>query len=162
MASVSRQEPPAREASQVDKGDGRLEKRTLRTTTILTLASEWSGVRQGFEVRRERTVKGQTTVEVSYGITSLTPEEADASRLLERVRAPWRIENQRHYIRDVTLREDACRVRSGSTPQVLACRRNAVVDLLGRVPAESTQAAIEQMQMDVNKAGQLIGLPQIE
>jgi hypothetical protein len=37
-----------------------------------------------------------------------------------------------------------------------------VVDLLGRVPAESTQAAIEQMQMDVNKAGQLIGLPQSE
>jgi hypothetical protein len=35
-----------------------------------------------FRLTRERTAKGKTTVEVVYGITSLTRERADAARLL--------------------------------------------------------------------------------
>ena len=64
-----------------------------------------------FELTRERKEKGKTTVEVAYGITSLGPEEADAAALLGLVRQHWRIENCLHWVRDVTLGEDACRVR---------------------------------------------------
>jgi predicted transposase YbfD/YdcC len=119
----------------------------------------WPGLAQGFEITRERTAAGETTVEVAYGITSLPPGEADAARLLALVRDHWRIENCLHYVRDVTLGEDACRVRSGSAPQVLAALRNAVVHLLTEVPAESRAAATERLQARPTEALQLIGIP---
>jgi hypothetical protein len=110
----------------------------------MTLQMLWPGLAQGFELRRERTIKGKTTVEVVYGITSLRPEEANAARLLQLLRDHWQIENCLHYVRDVTLREDACRVRKGTAPQVLAALRNAVVHLLAGVAAPSRAAAIRR------------------
>ncbi len=95
------------------------------------------GIKQGFRVTRERMVKGVRTVEVVHGITSLSAERADAATLLGLIRDHWRIENPLHYVRDVTLGEDACRVRKGTAPQVLAALRNAVVHLLSRVRAKS-------------------------
>ena len=68
-----------------------------------------------------------------YAITSLSPARADAARLLALSRAHWDIENRLHWVRDVTLGEDACRVRTGSAPQVLAACRNAVLTLLRRL-----------------------------
>jgi hypothetical protein len=107
-------------------------------------------------LRRERTIKGQTTVEVVYGITSLRPEEADAARLLELVRDHWQIENCLHHVRDVTLREDACRVRKGTAPQVLAALRNAVVHLLAGVVAPSRAAAIRRFNAHPTEALRLL------
>lgn len=52
------------------------------------------------------------------------------------MRCHGHIENRLHWPRDVTLGEDACRVRSGHAPQGLAALRTAVVGLLQlhRVP----------------------------
>ena len=80
----------------MDKGHGRIEHRTLRTTRILTLPQQGPGLAQGFALTRKRTVKGVTTGEVIYGITSLAAEEADARRLLGLTRGPWGIENKLH------------------------------------------------------------------
>jgi Transposase DDE domain len=146
-------------AVTVDKGHGRLERRTLRTTWVLTLRDKWAGVRQGFELTRERTVAGRKTVEVVYGITSLAPEKATAARLLGLIREHWQIENSLHWMRDVTLREDACRVRRGTAPQVLAALRNAVVHLLGGTGARNRVEAIEQIQVGPERAKKLIGIP---
>jgi predicted transposase YbfD/YdcC len=143
----------------VDQGHGRTEKRTLQTTQILTVGQKWRGLRQGFKVTRERTVGGQKTVEVVYGITSLSAERANAAVLSTHLRGHWRIENELHYVRDVTLGEDACRVRSGSAPQVLAALRNAVVHLLAEVDARSRPEAIEQLQVHPEQAHRLIGIP---
>jgi hypothetical protein len=159
--------PPDRVATTVDKGHGRRERRTLRTTTILTGYQKWPGLAQGFEITRERTEKGRTTVEVSYGITSLKPEQANAQRLLGLVRDHWQIENQSHYVRDVTLGEDACRVRKGVAPQVLAALRNVAVHLLSRVaqafqPVLSRAAASRYLSDRPNEALQLLDLPLLE
>jgi hypothetical protein len=40
------------------------------------------------------------------------------------------IENRSHYVRDVTLAEDDCRIRKGGAPQNLAALRNAAISLL--------------------------------
>jgi predicted transposase YbfD/YdcC len=111
---------------------------------------------------RERTEKGKTTVEVTHGITSLAPERADAARLLGLVRDHWRIENCLHYVRDVTLGEDASRVRKGSAPQVLAALRNAALHLLVEVPAESRAAATERLAARPDEALSLLGRPPLE
>ncbi|VTR93875.1 transposase : [Gemmata massiliana] len=47
---------------------------------------------------------------------------ADAATLLALVRDHWRIENQLHYVRDVTLGEDACaRAPPRATPWFTCC-----------------------------------------
>jgi predicted transposase YbfD/YdcC len=145
----------------VDKGHGRREERTLRTTSILTVHEKWEGLQQGFELTHKRTAKGETTVEVIYGITSLKEEEANAKRLLRLVRGHWGIENKMHYVRDVTLGEDGCRVRKGSAPQVLAAVRNAVIHLLAGVEASSRAAAIRRLNNHPEEALALLDLPQL-
>lgn len=100
---------------------------------------------QVFRVERRRTLGGKTTVEVAYGLTSLTPEQADPTKLLALTRGHWGIENSLHYVRDVTLGEDACRVRSGSAPQVLAALRNLVLHLIAPLQAPSNAAAIRTL-----------------
>jgi hypothetical protein len=146
----------------VEKGHGRVEKRTVRTTSILTLHQKWPGLAQGVEITRERTIRGKTSVEVEYAMTSLKPEEADAKRLSGLIREHWGIENELHYVRDVTLGEDACRVRKGSAPQVLAAVRNAVIHLLAGVGAPSAAAAIRRLNARPEEAMTLLGLPQTQ
>jgi hypothetical protein len=134
----------------------------LRTTTVLTLHQKWPGLAQGFELTRKRTVQGVTTQEVVYGITSLKPEQANARRLLELTRGHWGIENKLHYVRDVTLGEDGCRVRKGSAPQVLAAVRNAVIHLLAGVEASSYAAVIRRLNNHPEEALALLDLPQLQ
>ena len=125
----------------MDKGHGRRAYRRLTSTTLLNGFLDWPDVGQVFELERVRVVGSQASVEVVHGITSLGRDRADAARLLGLSRGHWGIENGLHYVRDVTLGEDACRVRTGSAPQVLAAIRNAVVHLLAGVKAASKAAA---------------------
>jgi hypothetical protein len=55
--------------------------------------------------------------------------EIEATALLGDVRGHWTIENRLHWVRDVTLGEDASQVRSGSAPQIIAALRNTVIAL---------------------------------
>jgi predicted transposase YbfD/YdcC len=130
-----------RAATTRDKGHGRVEVRTITTSTWANGYADWPRVGQVFRVERERRAKGVTTVEVVYGVTSLTREQAGAARLLALVRSHWGIENGLHHVRDVTFREDAGRVRSGSAPQVLASLRNVAVYLLNRMAGVPSIAA---------------------
>jgi predicted transposase YbfD/YdcC len=130
------QDPPAdcldwRIASTCNKGHGRLENRWLWASTELNdfLARDWSGVGQVFRLRRRVEHALKCTQEIVYGITSLTPQRADASRLLELNRAHWAIENRLHYRRDGALAEDACQVRKGAAPHVLAVLNSFVLAL---------------------------------
>lgn len=93
-------------------------------------------------------------------MTSLQPEEADARYLSGLVREHWGIENGLHYVRDVTLGEDACRVRKGSAPQVLAAVRNVVIHLLAGLDAPSHAAAIRRLNAHPEEALALLDLPQ--
>ena len=118
------------EVTTYDKGHGRREKRTLRTTTALAGYLDWPDVAQVGQVEAEVTRDGQTTREVRYFLTSVPRDRGAAEQLLHWTRGHWSIENRTHYVRDVTLGEDASRVRQGSGPQVLAAVRNAALGLL--------------------------------
>jgi predicted transposase YbfD/YdcC len=154
--------PAGRVATTLDKGHGRREKRTLRTTSILTKGQQWAGLKQGFTLTRERTVQGGTSVEVVHGITSLSAERADAARLEELTRQHWEIENGLHYKRDVTMGEDASRVRKGVAPQVMAALRNSIIHVLSEVVAPSLAAAMRNMNNCLDQALDLLGVPQLE
>jgi hypothetical protein len=63
-----------------DQGHGRLEWRTLTATPVPRAYLEWPGIQQGFPSHRLRQLPGKTELEAVYGITSLTPQEADPER----------------------------------------------------------------------------------
>jgi predicted transposase YbfD/YdcC len=122
-----------------------LEKRTLRATPVLqSYLADWPGIAQVFQLHRVRQLRDKVEQETVYGISSLPVGRADARRILELVRGHWGIENRLHGVRDVTLGEDGCRVRSGTAPEVLAATRNAVVHLLEGVEAVSKAAALRR------------------
>ena len=60
----------------------------------------------------------------------MSRDQADAAQLLAWWRGHWGIENRSHYVRDVTLNEDACQICKGDAPQNLAALRNAIVSML--------------------------------
>ena len=107
-------------------------------------------------------MKGVTTVEVEYAMTSLKPEVAGAQALSLLVREHWGVENGLHWRRDVTLGEDGCRVRKGNAPQVLAAVRNAVIHLLAGVPTDNHAAAIRRLNAHPEEALALLDIPQTQ
>ena len=80
----------------LDAGHGRIEKRSLTVSDELPHYMDWPGLKQVFMVERSTTIKktGEYYAETAYGITSLTSEQADASRLSSLVRGHWHIGEQ--------------------------------------------------------------------
>jgi len=117
---------------KVEKEHGRLGIRTLRSSTALNDYLDWPGLQQVFHLDRQTTYlkSGSRRAETVYGLTSLSPEQADAAQLLQLQRGQWQIENRSHYVRDVTFGEDKSQVRKGYLPQVMAALRNTVIGLL--------------------------------
>jgi predicted transposase YbfD/YdcC len=121
-----------RYAEQVNLGHGRIEKRRLWALPIYDDFLDWPGARLMLRLERTRIHKasGQRTTELAYALTSLSLDEATPQQLLTLWRGHWQIENRLHYVRDVTMGEDACRIRSGQAPQALAAARNTVLAVL--------------------------------
>jgi predicted transposase YbfD/YdcC len=121
-----------RSATVTSKGHGRLEVRTLTTSSQLNDFLDWPFLQQVFQLQRTVTISktGKTRKETVYGITSLSAEQASPSQLLEMLRSYWRIENSLHYPRDVTLHEDQTRFKKHSAAHNMAIINNLVLSLI--------------------------------
>ena len=122
-------------AEKVNCGHGRIEKRTMQTSTMLNDYLDWPGVGQVYRLERKfiwmRQGKAyKTSCEVECGITSLSREKAAPGKLLAVRRQHWLIETGLHYRRDVTFHEDATRMTKGAAGRVLAIVHNLVLGLL--------------------------------
>lgn len=135
-----------------------METRTLRATPVLSkYLSAWPGIAQVFQLHRVRRFSdGRVEEETSYGITSLRPLDAGAVRLLCLNRTHWSIENNVHWIRDVTFGEDASRIRSGKGPQILAATRNALTHLLTAAKVPNFAAALRRFAIRPLEAFRLV------
>ena len=102
----------------------------MQASTRLAGQLDWPGLKQVCRIERIVKKKGRETTEIAYAITSLTAERASASDLLSYNRGHWGIENRLHWVRDVSLGEDACRAKVGHSPQNLAAFRNVGLSLL--------------------------------
>lgn len=151
---------PWRTVTTVNKGHGRLETRTLTSTDDLDDYLVWPGVRQVLrrETERVELKTGVVTRAVTYAVTSLAVEEATPEHLAALWRGHWAIENRRHYVRDVTLGEDACQMHVGAAPQALAAVRNALISLLRRDGWQNIAAGLRQYSTSVTDALRLIGV----
>ena len=91
--------------------------------------NKWKNLKTIGMVESVRTENGKTTVETRYYISSLN---LDAKKFGESVRSHWGIENSLHWILDVALDEDNCRIRKDNAPQNFAVLRHIAVNLLGK------------------------------
>ena len=111
-----------------ETGHGRTETRTVKAVTAATPGGlGFPHAQQAVRITRTRTIKGKTTREMAYLTVSLPAEQAQPADLGAWARSEWHIENRVHYVRDVTLREDAHQARTGNRPAVFATLRNASI-----------------------------------
>jgi predicted transposase YbfD/YdcC len=125
-----RQEP---DYSLTDPPDhGRIETRKIWTTTELNSYLEFPHVGQAFVIVRESIYKktGKPSLDVAYGITSKSPEQAGAEKILYINRRHWSIENSCHYILDWNYDEDRSRIRTGCGPENITRLRRFAIGLI--------------------------------
>lgn len=91
--------------------------------------SVWTNFNSIGMVESVRSEDGNTTVETRYFISSI---EENARKFANYVRSHWGIENSLHWVLDVALREDECRIRKNNAPQNFAVLRQIAVNLLGK------------------------------
>ena len=114
----------------VEKGHGRIEKRTYRITSDIEwmdAKSEWTNLKSIGMVESERIIREQSSTEQRYYLTSL---EANAEEFARAVRAHWGVENGLHWVLDICFREDECRVRQGHAAENFALLRRMALNLL--------------------------------
>ncbi|MHC5770860.1 MAG: ISAs1 family transposase [Nostoc sp.] len=116
-----------------ERGHGRHEIRHYvmlsQIQSRLNSDSVWSNFNSVGMVEAVRSLNGEATVETHYFISSL---ESNAKQFGNSIRSHWGIENSLHWILDVALREDDCRIRKDNAPQNFAILRHIAVNLLGQ------------------------------
>ncbi len=120
-----------RVARTLETGHGRSqERRELVASTDLTDYLDWPEAAQVFRLERTWREDGVPKRTLHYGITSLSPQQADAARVLVLRRGHWSIENRLHRHKDVNFGEDASLIHVGAGPTVMALLRDAALSLL--------------------------------
>ncbi len=132
------------EARTLDAHGGRIERRHLAATTMLNGYLDWPGVAQVCRVEAEVSQGAEATHEVSYAITGVPRARAVAAALLSWHRGQWGIEDRLHWVRDVTMGEDANRTQVGSGPQVLAASRNAAISHMRSLGSTNIAASLRR------------------
>jgi predicted transposase YbfD/YdcC len=118
---------------RIEKGHGRIETRQALVITdpaVLGWLQErhaWPGLAAIGMVRGERRIGAERTSEDRYYLLSCA---LSARAFGEAVRSHWGIENQVHYVLDVTFHEDQSRIRAGSAAQNFAVLRHIALNLL--------------------------------
>ncbi len=101
-------------------------------------SSDWYGKKKVFDETRE----------VSYYISSLKPT-AGAAKFAECIRSHWAIENSLHWVKDVTLGEDASRIRSGNAPENMSLLRNIALNIFRKNGYTNIAQAIRMMSHEI-------------
>lgn len=136
------------------KCHGRVEQRIVRTYTgpfPNWFGAEWSRIQMAVQVQRivhhRRRGVLESSTETAWWISTA---RLSASQCQHAIRGHWSIENQLHYVRDVALEEDACRVRH--RPGILARIRSIALNCLRASKASSVTRAIYANSLNFSRA----------
>ena len=130
FATEAKAQPDFEEPSTI--AHGRIEQRAIWTTTALNEHLNFPGVGQVFMIRRARHSKatGKASIETAYGVTSHTPDTANAQNILTLNRGHWCIENTAHHCLDWSWDEDRSRIRTGNGPENTTRLRRFAIGLI--------------------------------
>ena len=122
-------------AETVDKSHGRIEVRQCRLSTDIDWLRgrhpEWKNLSSIVAIDSQRIIGNTTTQETRYFISS---SPASAARMLAAVRLHWGIENQLHWVLDMSFGEDQSRIRKDNAPTNVAIIRHAALNMIRQIP----------------------------
>jgi len=126
---------------------GRIETRKIWTTTELNGYLDFPHVGQAFVIERHCIDKksGESSLDIAYGITSRTREQADPQHVLKVNREHWVIENSCHYIIDWNYDEDRSRIRKGYGPENITRLRRFAVGVIKSKGVRSVPQKMRQL-----------------
>jgi predicted transposase YbfD/YdcC len=123
-----------------ESGHGRAEERTVHVVEPKTWPANykerWKGLRCAVMVERKRLIQGKQTVERHYYLSSLPPEPDLHAKA---IRAHWGIENNLHWVLDVTFGEDRQRIRNKRGAENFALINRLALMLLQRDKSKSVK-----------------------
>lgn len=115
----------------LDQGHGRHDTRQVLLFPVTPEETGFPNAKQGALVIRttHHLKEVKVTQDTQFTISSRDPKLLSPPQFLKTLRGHWSIENQLHYVRDVTLGEDQSTARTGYSQQNLAALRNVVIGL---------------------------------
>jgi len=122
----------------VEKEHGRIETRTSVVSTELGWLQEqhqWPGLAALGKITRTREIGAATSTETAYYLLSAP---LSAERFGHAVRQHWGIENQLHWVLDVTMNEDQARQRKDHGPENLALLRRLALNVARLEPSKGS------------------------
>lgn len=144
--SLNRHRDAAQCDVQHDKAHGRIETRIVHTFDVPPdwLPDEWQlMVAQVVKIERRARDGWTRTAQTAWRISTASMSAADFQRAM---RGHWSVENQNHPVRDVALREDACRTRN--KPAVLARLRSMALNCLRAACITNVRIALHRHAMN--------------
>lgn len=124
--TVRQQFTPHQSVCTLNKGHGRIEKRTVSICPFNSFLAGWNSITTAIRVESQRITKYKYETETRYYISDLQETVEDFAY---RIRGYWGVENQAHYCKDVTLGEDKSRIRTEPLPQIWSIARNLTLNL---------------------------------
>lgn len=137
--------------STVDGEHGRIETREIWISTDLNQYLSFPYVGHAFMIKRSTIDKksGNKREDVAYGITSKTPGETDAEKILQDNRGHWCIENSCHYIIDWNFDEDRSRIRTQYGPENISRLRRFAVSVIKRKGVTSVAQKMRRLNKNM-------------
>lgn len=119
---------------QMESGHHRREHRRVWAVPVTAMGDlhqveQWAGLNTITIVKRVRHLWNKTTQEVMFYLSSLP---CDAAIIARAIRTHWGIENQLHWVLDVTWGEDASRIRRGHGGENMALLRRLAISVLNQ------------------------------
>jgi predicted transposase YbfD/YdcC len=140
--------------SEMELNKGRFEKREIRVYDVdENIAAKWTGAKQFVQVKRMVKNKGKVSRETAYYISSI---EVSALLYNYGIRSHWGIENSLHWVKDVTLKEDASKINTGEAPSILSTIRNGALNIFRKNEMNEIAKAIRLVSNDIEKLCKLI------
>ena len=135
----------------VNDGHGRIETRKIWVTTDLNDYLSFPHVGQVFMIERTVTYQksGRESQEIAYGVTSKTPDLANAAKILQDNRGHWCIENSCHYILDWNFDEDRSRIRTGHGPENISQLRRFAIGIIKSKGAGSVAQKMRRLNKNM-------------
>ena len=110
---------------EINKGRTEL-RHTMVSNNIGIISKGWKGLQQIIGVHRIVKEKTKTREETAYFISS---KNENAFLYEEGIRSHWEIENSLHWVKDVTLKEDASKIQKGNAPQNISTIKNIGINI---------------------------------
>lgn len=125
--------------------------------------SHFSGIKQIIRITREFTSNSNfsKTSHVVYAICTRGLESFSASDVAQTLRKHWTIEIRLHGQRDVRMKEDANKTKTGAAPRALACLRNWAIAVVEQFYQANSYRRISQawraFRFNTDKAIAMLG-----